>query len=78
MDEVLEQEYAELADKIEDLRNHRSWWRMGDKSAKSYQQARNRSFRAKEKREVKKALRTGNFDDMDLPIEKKQVFWDMW
>ncbi len=78
MDEVLEQEYSELSDKIDELCDHRSWWRMGDKSAKPYQKIRNRSFRAKEKREVKKAMRTENWDDMDLPIEKKQVPWDMW
>jgi hypothetical protein len=78
MDEVLEQEYTELSDKIAELLDYRSWWRRGDKSAKHYQKFRNRSFRAKEKREVKKAMRSGNFDDMDLPIEKKQVPWDMW
>jgi hypothetical protein len=78
MDEVLEQEYAEVSGKIAVLLDYRSWWRRGDKSAKPYQQFRNRSFRAKEKREVRKAMRSENFDDMDLPIEKKQVPWDMW
>lgn len=78
MDEVLEQEYSELSDKIAVLLDYRSWWRRGDKSAKPYQQFRNRSFRKREKREVRKAMRSENFDDMDLPICKKQVPWDMW
>ncbi len=77
MDEVLEQEWAELRDEISRLKDHRSWWK-GHKSAKGFQNFRNRQFRGKEKREIRKAMRSENFDDMDLPIEKKQVLWDMW
>ena len=77
MDEVLEQEYAELRDKISELQGHVAWYRCNGR-AKPYQQIRNRSFRGKEKRAVRKAMRSGNFDNMDLPIEKKQVLWDMW
>lgn len=76
-DEVLTQEYDELTDKIMELKGHVPWYRCHG-TAKPYQQLRNRSFRAKEKREVKKAMRSENFDDMDLPVPKKQVLWDLW
>jgi hypothetical protein len=78
VDEVLEQESAELSDKISELLSYRNWWRRSSKSAKSYQQTRNRSFRSKGKREIRKAIRNNNFEDMELPICKKQVSWDMW
>jgi hypothetical protein len=78
MDNVLEQEYNELSDKIVELLDYRSWWRRGGKSAKPYQNIRNRSFRQKEKMTIRKAMRNENFDDMDLPIEKQQVRWDMY
>ncbi len=77
-DEVLEQEYSELRDLEDRLVNYRSWYNMGHKSAKEYQKTRNRSFRNKEKRAIKKAMRTGDWENMDLPIPKKQVLWDMW
>lgn len=77
-DEVLEQEYAELNDKIDQLLNYRSFYTESNKSAKPYQKIRNRSFRTKEKRELKKVIKSKNFDNLDLPICKKQVLWDMW
>ena len=78
VDEVLEQELSELEVEYDNLTDHRGWYRMSDKSAKWYQKYRNKEFRTKTKREVKKAMRTGNWDDMDLPINKKCVLWDMW
>ena len=78
MDNVLDQEYDELSDKIAELLDYRSWWRRGDKSSKWYQKYRNKEFRGKEKRSIKKAMRDEDWEGMDLPIQKKQVAWDMW
>lgn len=76
-DEVLEQEWAEL-DKLEDrLINYRHWSSFG-KSGKPYKKFRNKEFRLKEKREIKKTMRTQNWDDIDLPIPKNCVLWDMY
>ena len=77
VDEVLEQEWAEL-DVLEDkLINYRHWSSFG-KSGKPYKKFRNKEFRLKEKREIKKTMRTQNWDDIDLPIPKNCVLWDMY
>ena len=78
LDNVLTQEYDELADLESNLYGHRRWWRRGSKSAKFYQSTRNREFRNKEKRVLKKAMLDDEWDDIELPIQRKQVSWDMW
>lgn len=78
VDELLEQEYAELSALEDRLINHRSWYKMGHKSAKEYQKFRNTTFRRKEKRKIKECIRTGDWDNIDMPICKKQVLWDMY
>jgi hypothetical protein len=77
MDEVLEQEYAELDALEERLVDYRSWWTFG-KSAKPYKKYRSKEFRLKEKRAIKKAMRTEDWDDMDLPKPRKCILWDMY
>jgi hypothetical protein len=78
IDSELEREESELLYLCDEYSGNRSWWAYGDKSAKDYRTYRNRQFRRKEKREINKAMRNGDWDEMDLPTPKKQVLWDMY
>jgi hypothetical protein len=78
IDNLLEQEWAELSDLEDRLIDYRGWYKMGHKSGKSYKQYRNRQFRGKEKRAIKKAMRTGDWDGMILPKPRRCILWDMY
>lgn len=77
MDELLEQEWSELDALEDELIDYRGWYSFG-KSAKSYKKIRNKEFRLNEKRELQRAMRTENWDDMLLPKPKKCILWDMY
>ena len=78
VDEVLEQELSELEAEYDTLTDHRGWYKMGHKSAKPYKKFRHKEFRNKVKREVRKVIRTKQWDEMDLPIVKRCILWDMY
>ena len=58
------------------LLNHRHWT-CGVKSAKPYKKDRNSRFRRKNKTIVKDYYMNGDYD-VNLPIIKKNILYDMW
>ena len=76
VDGLLEQELAEFESLHEVLLDHRHWT-CGVKSAKPYKKDRNSRFRRKNKTIVKDYYMNGDYD-VNLPIIKKNILYDMW